>query len=116
VVDPKGVSALKQLAQTIKDNKDINILVEGHTDNVAISRTSQYMQDNWDLSVMRATSIVRILESNGVDPKVITASGRGEFYPVAPNSDAQNKALNRRTEIILAPDLTSLFEVLGQEY
>src|SRR5690606_8566570 len=75
-VDQKGVAALQQLAKAIKDQKDIDIMVEGHTDNVPISRKSTYMNDNWDLSVMRATSITRILTNAGVSPDQITASGR----------------------------------------
>lgn len=111
-VDAQGANALKQLAAALKGNSEINIMVEGHTDNVPISRASQYMNDNWDLSVMRATSIVRILVSNGVSPETITASGRGEFSPVAVNNTPENKALNRRTEIILTPKLDELFQIL----
>ena len=111
-VDQKGVSALKQLANAIKTNPDINIMVEGHTDNVPISRKSQYMNDNWDLSVLRATSIVKILVDGGVTPLSITASGRGESTPVAANDTAENKAKNRRTEIILTPKLDELFQIL----
>lgn len=111
-VDPKGQQALAQLAQAIKDQKDLNIMVEGHTDNVPISRKSQYMQDNWDLSVMRATSITKILTRNGVSPNQIVASGRGEFTPVAANDTPQNKAKNRRTEIIITPNLDELFKIL----
>lgn len=111
-VDDQGANALKQLASALKGNSEINIMVEGHTDNVPISRTSQYMNDNWDLSVMRATSIVRILVNNGVNPETITASGRGEFSPVAINNTPENKALNRRTEIILTPKLDELFQIL----
>ncbi len=111
-VDAQGVSALKQLATALKGNSEINIMVEGHTDNVPISRSSQYMNDNWDLSVMRATSIVRILVTNGVNPETITASGRGEFSPVAINNTNENKAFNRRTEIILTPKLDELFQIL----
>ena len=111
-VDNKGVTALKQLAGALTGNSDVNIIVEGHTDNVPISRKSQYMNDNWDLSVMRATSIVKILVDNGVNPKNITASGKGEYIPVAENDTAENKALNRRTEIILTPKLDELFQIL----
>ena len=111
-VDTQGTEALKQLASALKGNSEINIMVEGHTDNVPISRTSQYMNDNWDLSVMRATSIVRILVTNGVNPESITASGRGEFSPIAVNNTPENKALNRRTEIILTPKLDELFQIL----
>jgi chemotaxis protein MotB len=111
-VDSKGVTALQQLARAIKDQKDINILIEGHTDNVPISKTSQYMNDNWDLSVMRATSITRILTKAGVSPNQVTASGRGEFSPLAVNDTPSNKQKNRRTEIIITPDLGELFKIL----
>ena len=111
-IDSKGVSALQQLAKAIKDQKDINILVEGHTDNVPISKKSTYMQDNWDLSVMRATSITKILTKAGVSPKQITASGKGEFMPLAANDTASNKQKNRRTEIIITPNLDELFRIL----
>lgn len=111
-VDAKGRTALKQLATALKGNAELNVLVEGHTDNVPISRTSQYMNDNWDLSVLRATAIVRILTDNGIDPAIITAAGKGEFLPVANNDTSNNKALNRRTEIILTPKLDELFQIL----
>jgi chemotaxis protein MotB len=111
-IDPKGQQALAQLAQAIKDQKDLNIMVEGHTDNVPVSRKSAYMQDNWDLSVMRATSITKLLTRNGVSPNQITASGRAEFTPVAANDSPQNKAKNRRTEIIITPNLDELFKIL----
>lgn len=111
-VDSKGVTALQQLAKALKDQKDIHIMVEGHTDNVPISRKSAYMQDNWDLSVMRATSITRILTKGGVSPNQITASGKGEFSPLAPNTTSENKQKNRRTEIIITPNLDELFKIL----
>ncbi len=111
-VDSKGVAALQQLAKAIKDQKDINIMVEGHTDNVPISRKTQYMNDNWDLSVMRATSITRILTRAGVSPQQITASGRGEYVPLAANDTPQNKQKNRRTEIVITPNLDELFKIL----
>jgi chemotaxis protein MotB len=111
-VDGKGVTALQQLAKAIKDQKDINIMIEGHTDNVPISKKTQYMTDNWDLSVMRATSITRILTKGGVAPGQITASGKGEFSPLAKNDTPQNKQKNRRTEIIITPKLDELFKIL----
>ena len=111
-VDKKGVSALQQLAKAIKDQKDIQIMVEGHTDNVAVSKKSQYMQDNWDLSVMRATSITKILTKAGVAPSQISATGKGEFSPLSPNDTDVNKQKNRRTEIIITPDLDELFKIL----
>ncbi len=112
VVDSKGVTALQQLAKAIKDQQDIQVVIEGHTDNVPISKKSTYMQDNWDLSVMRATSITKILTGAGVSSKQITAAGKGEFSPLAPNDNAQNKQKNRRTEIIITPNLDELFKIL----
>lgn len=112
-VDPKGVSALQQLAKAIKDQNDLQIMVEGHTDNVPISKKSTYMQDNWDLSVMRATSITRILTKAGVPTSQIVASGKGEYFPLASNDSPQNKQKNRRTEIIITPNLDELFKILG---
>jgi chemotaxis protein MotB len=111
-VDAKGVTALQQLAKALKDQKDIQIMVEGHTDNVPVSRKSPYMQDNWDLSVMRATSITKILTKAGVPPSQISASGKGEFSPLAVNDTPQNKQKNRRTEIIVTPNLDELFKIL----
>jgi len=112
VVDPKGVSALQQLASALKDSPDINVMVEGHTDNVPISRKSQYMNDNWDLSVLRATSIVKILTNAGVSTGQVTATGKGEYSPVVENDSDENKQKNRRTEIILTPKLDELFKIL----
>ena len=112
-VDAKGVSALQLLSKAIKDQKDIQIMVEGHTDNVRIGKKSQYMQDNWDLSVMRATSITKILTNAGVSPSQITASGKGEYAPLVVNTSDQNKQRNRRTEIIITPHLDELFKILN---
>ncbi|WP_017730784.1 OmpA family protein [Nafulsella turpanensis] len=111
-VDPKGVNALKQLAGVLKESPEIQILVEGHTDNVPLGRTSQYMKNNWDLSVLRATSIVDILTDAGVAPDRVTAAGRGEHLPLTTNETAEGRAKNRRTEIILTPKLDELFEIL----
>lgn len=110
-VQKEGVSALVALAKVLVANPDINIMVEGHTDNVPMKGSGE-IKDNWDLSVMRATSVTKVLIMNGVDPKRITAAGRGEFFPVAPNDTPENKAKNRRTEIILIPNLDDLFKVL----
>ena len=109
-VDPKGEAALIQLAEALKASDDINVLVEGHTDNVPIS--SKTIKDNWDLSVLRATSITRVLTRAGVDPTRITSAGRSSFVPVASNDSADGKAKNRRTDIILTPDLDELFQIL----
>jgi chemotaxis protein MotB len=111
-VDPKGVQALKQLAGALKNSGDINVLIEGHTDDVPISKTSQYMNDNWDLSVMRATTIARILTTNGVDATKITAAGRSQYFPVETGKTAEARQKNRRTEIILTPRLDELFQIL----
>jgi len=113
VVDPKGKNALKSLAQVLNSTKDISVMIEGHTDNVPISKVQ--FEDNWALSVLRATSIVRTLTKEyGFDAKRITASGKGEFQPVKTNDTAEGKAGNRRTEIILSPDLNELFRLLEQ--
>lgn len=112
-VDAKGITALQQLAKAIKDQRDIHIMVEGHTDNVPISKKSPYMQDNWDLSVMRATAITKILTKAGLSPAQVTAAGKAEFVPLAPNTTPQNKSKNRRTEIIITPNLDELFKILG---
>ena len=111
-VDTKGVSALQQLAKALKDQKGIQINVEGHTDNVGMAKPMPFMQDNWDLSVLRATSITRILTKAGVSPMQITASGKGEFSPLIQNTTKENKQLNRRTEIIITPHLDELFRIL----
>lgn len=111
-VDAKGVTALQQLAKVLKDQKGIQISVEGHTDNVGMAKPMPYMQDNWDLSVLRATSITRILTKAGVSPVQVTASGKGEFSPLSPNTTKENKQLNRRTEIIITPHLDELFRIL----
>jgi chemotaxis protein MotB len=112
-VDPKGVAALQQLAKAIKDQSDLQIMVEGHTDNVPISKKSAYMQDNWDLSVMRATAITKILTKAGLSTSQIVAAGKGEFSPLATNDSPQNRQKNRRTEIIITPNLDELFKILG---
>ncbi|SHI63235.1 chemotaxis protein MotB [Hymenobacter daecheongensis DSM 21074] len=111
-VDPKGQQALQQLATVLKTQPDVNVVVEGHTDNVAFSRPAGAMQDNWDLSVLRATEIARLLTAGGVQPQRVTASGRSQYVPVAQNDSPQNKALNRRTEIILTPKLDELLKIL----
>lgn len=111
VVDSKGKEALLQLAKTIQGMEDITIMVEGHTDDVPIS--SGQIKDNWDLSVLRATSIVRILTKDGkVDPHRFVAAGRGEFFPVDPSKSPEARAKNRRTEIIISPKLDEILKIL----
>jgi chemotaxis protein MotB len=114
-VDPKGVSALTQLANALKSQEHINVMVEGHTDNIPVSKTTAHMKDNWDLSVLRATSIVKILAKSGVSKEQIIAAGKGEYSPVADNSTAESRQKNRRTDIIITPDLSKLFEMLNVE-
>ena len=94
-------------------NQDIEVLIEGHTDNVPYSGTT--IIDNWDLSVKRATAIVRILQNNGVKPIQITAAGRSEYLPVQSNATSDGKAKNRRIEIILAPNLDQINQLLVED-
>jgi chemotaxis protein MotB len=113
VVDPKGKAALKSLAEVLNNTPDITVMIEGHTDNVPI-KTSTF-KDNWDLSTARASSILRILtEDYAFDPVRITASGRGQFHPVTTNETPEGRASNRRTEIILSPDLKEIYKLLYQ--
>jgi len=113
VVNPQGKEALKTLANVLKNTKDITVMIEGYTDDVPI-QTKQFA-DNWDLSTARATSVVRILTTDyGFDPNRITASGRGKFHPVKSNETAEGRAANRRTEVILSPDLKELYKLLYQ--
>ena len=111
-VEPKGVEALKNLAKVLEQNPDINVMVEGHTDDVPMKGAGE-IKDNWDLSVMRATSVVKIITSNSnVNPLRLTAAGRGEFAPLGSNSTADSRKKNRRIEIILTPKLDEIFKVI----
>jgi chemotaxis protein MotB len=111
-VETKGVDALKKVAKVLEQNTDINVMIEGHTDDVPMVGKGD-IKDNWDLSVMRATSIVKIITKNSsVDPKRLTASGRGEYFPIDPAKTADARKKNRRTEIILTPKLDELLKVL----
>jgi chemotaxis protein MotB len=110
VVNPKGKLALGKLAEVLNQNPDITVDIEGHTDSIPIR--GKY-QDNWDLSLARAASIVRILASDyKVDPMRIIASGHSQYDPVQPNSTPEGRALNRRTDIILSPKLDELYKLL----
>lgn len=112
-VDKRGKEALAKLAEVLNKQTDVDVYIEGHTDSKPIS-TAQF-KDNWDLSVIRATSVVRILTKDyGVNPLQIVPSGRGEFMPVADNAAAEGRSLNRRTEIIMAPRLDKLYRMLNQ--
>ena len=108
-VDPVGREALAGLAEVIAEQTDLEIVVEGHTDTDQVRSTS-IPRNNWELSVLRATAVVSILlETPGVDPSMLSASGRSEYHPV----DASDKAKNRRIEVILAPNLDSLYELIS---
>lgn len=111
-VDPKGVDALQKLASVLKEQQDVNVLVEGHTDDVPIARGTVGLQDNWDLSVLRATEITRILANAGVDPTRVTPSGRSKYVPLDEAKTKEARQKNRRTEIILTPKLDELFQIL----
>jgi chemotaxis protein MotB len=111
-VDPKGRQALTRLADVLEQNNDINVMIEGHTDDVPVRQGSTF-KDNWDLSTLRATAIVRILlEESSMDPRRLIAAGRGEHMPVNPAKTSEARQMNRRTEIILTPKLDELFQIL----
>lgn len=110
-VNPDGKTALIDLAKVLETTEDIDIVVEGHTDSDAMN-SSAHPKDNWELSVLRATSVVKIMLGNSaMDPLNITAAGRSEFHPVDPD----DKAKNRRIEIIISPDLSQLFELISAD-
>ena len=112
-VDNEGKKVLQKLATVLEKNSDVNILVEGHTDNVPY-KGSGALKDNWDLSVKRATSVVKIiLDNSAIEASRLTAAGRGPHFPIASNDTADSRKKNRRTEIILTPKLDELFEILG---
>lgn len=112
VVDEKGKQALRNLSDLLAINPEINILVEGHTDDVPM-RGSGDVKDNWDLSVMRATAVTKILlENKSINPQRISASGRSEFLPVVVGQTNEDRQKNRRTEIILSPRLDEIFKLL----
>lgn len=113
-VDARGKEALLKLAEALNKEKDVNVLVEGHTDDVPINGGA--IKDNWDLSVLRATNIVKLLTVDGkVDAKRFVAAGRGEFYPIDPAKNADARRKNRRTEIILTPKLDELLQLLDSK-
>ncbi len=108
---PRAEEVLGKIATVVKDHQQLDILVEGHTDNVPIR--NDCMLDNWDLSVKRATSVVRLLqEKHGVRPERMTAGGRSEYIPKATNQTAEGRATNRRTEIIILPKLDEFFQLM----
>lgn len=113
-VSAEGMKAITELSKILEENTDINVMVEGHTDNVAYRGKSE-VKDNWDLSVMRATAIVKaLLKNSTIEPGRITASGRGEYVPKVDNSTKENRAVNRRTEIMLTPKYVELLDILSK--
>jgi chemotaxis protein MotB len=111
VVDKKGKEALAKVGEVLAKQTDIDIMVEGHTDNVPLK--GQVIKDNWDLSVLRATSITRILtQEYKVSPKQVIPSGRADNFPISDNTTAEGRAKNRRTEIILAPKISELIKII----
>ena len=112
-VDPRGQSAIQDLSRVLAENKDVQITIEGHTDNVPYRGTG-VLKDNWDLSVKRATSIVKILLQNqNISPERITAAGRGEFVPLDTANTSEARQRNRRTEIILMPNMKDIMNALN---
>ena len=113
-VNQSGKEALNKLSAALANQNNIEILVEGHTDNIPI-KSNKLIKDNWDLSVMRATSVVRILLNNdNLHPLKLTAAGRGEYNPVANNETVQGRKMNRRIEMILSPKLDDLYKLLEE--
>ena len=112
-INSRAAETLSKIAKIIKDYKDYDVLIEGNTDNVPISKTN--IRNNWDLSALRASSVVQALQNDyGVDPKRLTAGGRGEYNPLATNDTEIGKQRNRRTQIIITPKLDEFMDLIGQ--
>ena len=112
-INSRAAETLSKIAKIIKDYKDYDVLIEGNTDNVPIKKTN--IRNNWDLSTLRASSVVQALQNDyGVDPKRLTAGGRGEYNPIAPNDTEVGKQRNRRTQIIITPKLDEFMDLIGQ--
>ena len=112
-INDRAEETLSKIAKIIMDYKDYDVLIEGNTDNVPISREN--IRDNWDLSCLRASSVVQYLQTKyGVDPKRLTAGGRGEYNPIATNSTEVGKQRNRRTQIIITPKLDQFMDLIEQ--
>ncbi|MBD5210630.1 MAG: OmpA family protein [Bacteroidales bacterium] len=112
-ISDKAMDILSKIAKIIKDYKDYDVLVEGNTDNVPISKTN--IRNNWDLSALRASSVVQVLQDKfDVDPSRLTAGGRGEYNPVATNSTPEGRQLNRRTQIIITPNLDQFMDLIDK--
>jgi len=114
VVDANGVTALKNLSKVLEQNPDITVMIEGHTDDVPVLAGSAF-KDNWDLSVLRATSIVRILlDGSDINPQRLITAGRSQYLPVDLAKTAEARQKNRRTEIILSPKLDELYKIIEE--
>lgn len=114
-IDANGRNALKKLAGVLEKNPDIQITIEGHTDNVPYNPAGSQLKDNWDLSVKRATTVVRVLlEGSKIDARRLTASGRSEYLSVDDRNTQDARQKNRRTEIVLTPDLTELYKLIDK--
>ena len=112
-ISDKAGATLAKIAKIITDYKEYDVLIEGNTDNVPISKTN--IRNNWDLSALRASSVVQSLQNNyGVDPNRLTAGGRGEYNPIASNDTPDGKIKNRRTEIIITPKLNQFMDLIGK--
>ena len=112
-INSRAAETLSKIAKIIKDYKDYDVLIEGNTDNVPITKPN--IRNNWDLSALRASSVVQALQNDyGVDPKRLTAGGRGEYNPIAGNDTEAGKQRNRRTQIIITPKLDEFMELIGQ--
>lgn len=113
-VTDRAKEILGKVAKIVQDKPDFECMVEGHTDNVPIK--NPVLQDNWDLSVKRATSIVRILQNDfGIDPKRLVASGRGEYVPLTGNDTAEGRSTNRRTRILVLPKIDQFYDMIEKE-
>ena len=113
-VDSEGRRAIAEITKVLVAQPDIRVMIEGHTDNVPY-RGQGVLKDNWDLSVMRATAIVKLITQNpSIDPRNITAAGRSEYDPVLPNTNSDNRARNRRTEVIITPDLSAIEKMIDE--
>jgi chemotaxis protein MotB len=114
-IDANGKNALKKLGGVLEKNQGIQIMIEGHTDNVPYNPGNSQLRDNWDLSVKRATTVIRVLlDGSNIDAKRLTASGRSQYLPVDEKNTADARTKNRRTEIILTPDLSELYQLINK--
>jgi chemotaxis protein MotB len=114
-IDVNGKNALKKLANVLEKNPDIQVMIEGHTDNVPYKPNASELDDNWDLSVKRATTVVRVLlEGSKIDARRLTAAGHSEYMPVDSRNTSDARQKNRRTEVVLTPDLSELYMLINK--